>query len=74
MVNDAEKHGPRLAARVDDRIVKGLGWMRETRADELPQLFNILKGEMSLVGPRPERPELVEEISARLPGYLRRLG
>jgi lipopolysaccharide/colanic/teichoic acid biosynthesis glycosyltransferase len=73
MVVDAERDGPQLADRTDERIVPGLSWMRETRADEMPQLINVLKGEMSLVGPRPERPALVDEISQRLPGYLRRL-
>ena len=53
----------------DPRIVKGLAWMRATRADELPQLFNVIRGQMSLVGPRPERPELVAEIEQRVPGY-----
>jgi lipopolysaccharide/colanic/teichoic acid biosynthesis glycosyltransferase len=43
--------------------------MRKTRMDELPQIFNILKGDMSLVGPRPERPEFVEQLKAQLPYY-----
>jgi exopolysaccharide biosynthesis polyprenyl glycosylphosphotransferase len=73
MVVDAEEDGrARLASLNDDRIVPALAWMRKMRADELPQLFNILKGEMSLVGPRPERPELVAEITRRVPGYVRR--
>jgi exopolysaccharide biosynthesis polyprenyl glycosylphosphotransferase len=73
MVADAEEDGrARLASLNDDRIVPALAWMRKMRADELPQLFNILKGEMSLVGPRPERPELVAEITRRVPGYVRR--
>jgi lipopolysaccharide/colanic/teichoic acid biosynthesis glycosyltransferase len=72
MTVDAEQRGPQLAQRNDPRIVRGLGWMRSTRADELPQLLNVLIGQMSLVGPRPERPELAREIAARVPGYERR--
>jgi exopolysaccharide biosynthesis polyprenyl glycosylphosphotransferase len=73
MVHDAEEDGrARLATLDDDRIVPALRWMRAMRADELPQLWNVLKGEMSLVGPRPERPELVSAIEERVPGYVRR--
>ncbi|MFM2077678.1 MAG: hypothetical protein RJA49_1568, partial [Actinomycetota bacterium] len=72
MRQDAERAGPQLATRGDSRVVHGLGWMRGTRADELPQLWNVLKGEMSLVGPRPERPELTAQIEQEVPGYSRR--
>jgi len=73
MIPDAEEDGrARLATLDDERIVSSLAWMRSTRADELPQLWNVLRGEMSLVGPRPERPELVAEIVRRVPGYIRR--
>lgn len=69
---DAEAAGPQLSGKGDPRIIRGLSWMRTTRADELPQVWNVLRGEMSLVGPRPERPELIEEIEPRVPGYGRR--
>jgi len=73
MIPDAEEDGrARLATLDDDRIIPALKWMREMRADELPQLWNVLRGDMSLVGPRPERPELVAEITRRVPGYVRR--
>jgi lipopolysaccharide/colanic/teichoic acid biosynthesis glycosyltransferase len=60
MINDAEKHiGPVWAAKDDDRITPVGRVLRRMRIDELPQLWNILRGEMSLVGPRPERPYFV---------------
>jgi lipopolysaccharide/colanic/teichoic acid biosynthesis glycosyltransferase len=73
MVLDAEAaSGARLAETVDPRVVRGCGWVRATRMDELPQIYNVLKGEMSLVGPRPERPELTAAFEQQIPGYTRR--
>ncbi|MCB1911004.1 MAG: TIGR03013 family PEP-CTERM/XrtA system glycosyltransferase [Rhodocyclaceae bacterium] len=70
MRNDAEKDGkPRWAAANDDRVTRYGKLMRLTRIDELPQLFNVLKGEMSLVGPRPERPYFVDQLTAEVPFY-----
>lgn len=70
MVQDAEKKtGPVLAAENDSRITSVGKFLRATRLDELPQLFNVLRGEMSFVGPRPERPVFVEEFERQYPDY-----
>lgn len=71
---DAEKDGvARLAADKDDRITRVGKFIRATRLDELPQLINILKGEMSLIGPRPERPEIAAQYQEYLPEFCLRL-
>ncbi len=67
---DAEtSSGPIWASNRDDRCTRFGGWLRQTNIDELPQLFNVLKGEMSLVGPRPERPIFVDHFKAAMPDY-----
>ena len=74
MVMNAEKHtGVVLAKENDDRITPVGKFIRKTRLDELPQLVNILKGEMSFVGPRPERPEIYDEICENMPEFRYRL-
>lgn len=74
MVNDAEKKsGPVWSTKDDPRITKVGKFIRKVRIDEIPQMFNVLKGEMSLVGPRPERPYFVDKLSKEIPLYKRRL-
>lgn len=70
MVPDAEKDtGPVLATENDPRLTRVGRFLRATRIDELPQLWNVLKGDMSFVGPRPERPFFVEQLEKEIPGY-----
>jgi exopolysaccharide biosynthesis polyprenyl glycosylphosphotransferase len=74
MQPDAESDGQgvRLAERDDPRIIPACRWIRASRMDELPQVFNVLRGEMSLVGPRPERPQLTAGFEQQIAGYGRR--
>lgn len=70
MRRDAEKDGqPRWASRSDSRITPVGGFLRKTRIDELPQLFNVFSGDMSFVGPRPERPFFVDKLAKKIPFY-----
>ena len=71
---DAEASGPVWAMEQDKRITRVGQFMRLTRIDELPQLFNILRGEMSFIGPRPERPVFVEKLAEQIPFYNDRHG
>lgn len=72
MFADAEKNGVQWAKENDDRVTRVGRFIRKYRIDELPQIFNVLKGEMSFVGPRPERPEFVEGFEERIPFYAER--
>jgi len=70
---DAEKYGMQWAEKDDPRITKIGNFIRKTRIDELPQLFNIIIGDMKLIGPRPERPELTFQFEEETPGFINRL-
>lgn len=69
MIQDAEKTGPQLSSDDDPRITKTGRWMRKYRLDELPQFWNVLKGDMSIVGPRPEREYYIRKIIEQAPYY-----
>jgi sugar transferase (PEP-CTERM system associated) len=69
MRSDAEAGGAQWAQKNDPRVTRVGAFMRKTRIDELPQLLNVLRGHMGFVGPRPERPEFVAELEAKIPYY-----
>lgn len=70
---DAERTGARFAEENDPRVTRVGRFIRKTRLDELPQLVNVLRGEMSMVGPRPERPVFVEQLDSQVPYFKQRL-
>jgi exopolysaccharide biosynthesis polyprenyl glycosylphosphotransferase len=72
MRTDAEKDGPRWATTDDERITQVGRFIRKVRIDELPQFWNILRGDMNFVGPRPERPHFVSQLAKEIPYYEQR--
>jgi len=69
MTSDAEKNGPVWATKNDCRTTRYGAFIRKVRIDEIPQMINVLMGEMSFVGPRPERPIFVEQLAQKIPYY-----
>jgi lipopolysaccharide/colanic/teichoic acid biosynthesis glycosyltransferase len=69
MVENAEKSGAQWAKEEDDRITFVGNILRKTRIDEIPQVWNVIKGDLSFIGPRPERPELIKELETKVPHY-----
>jgi lipopolysaccharide/colanic/teichoic acid biosynthesis glycosyltransferase len=72
-INAEDETGPTWAVENDPRVTRVGYWLRKLRIDEIPQFWNVLKGDMSLVGPRPERPHFVDQFSKQIPLYTRRL-